>query len=146
MSYNKPEQNNIVEELKELGRQLTATVRAVAGSDQVRSLGHELKDGLRDAAQNVEEAWEKVREHDEVQRLQAKAADVAGSFKSGQAQQEIREEVADAIHALNLRLSQLLERLQPTNLPQDSSGAPTQQTPPASGQDQSYTGETRRLD
>ena len=145
MSYNKPEQNNIVEELKELGRQLTATVRVVAGSDQVRSLGHELKDGLREAAQNVEEAWEKVRDHDEVQKLQSKAADVAGSFKSGQAQQEIREEVTDAIHALNLRLSQLLQRLQQTNLPQDSSDSPTQQTPPASGQDQSYTGETRRL-
>lgn len=146
MSYRNPDQSNIVEELKELGRQLTATMRAVAGSEQVRSLGNDLKDGLREAAQNVEEAWDKVRERDEVQRIQAKAVDVAESFKTGEAQQEIRQEVADAIHALNLRLSQLLERLQPTNLPQDSNDPAAQQPPSASGQDQGYTGETRRFD
>lgn len=144
MSERKPDQSNIVDELKELGRQLTATMRAVAGSEQVRSLGNEIKDGLREAAQSVEEAWDKVRERDEVQKLQAKAADVAESFKTGEAQQEIREEVAEAIHALNVRLSQLLERLQPTSLPQNNGGT-TAQHPPASGEDQGYTGETRRL-
>ncbi|HEY0604785.1 MAG TPA: hypothetical protein VGD58_17840 [Herpetosiphonaceae bacterium] len=144
MSDRKPDQSNIVDELKELGRQLTATMRAVAGSEQVRSLGSDLKDGLREAAQSVEEAWDKVRERDEVQRLQAKAADVAESFKTGEAQQEIRQEVTEAIHALNVRLSQLLERLQSTSLPQNNSGTTAQQ-PPASGEDQGYTGETRRL-
>src|SRR5687767_2825514 len=99
MNDQNVEQASIVEELKELGRQLTATLKAIAGSEQMRDLGHELKDGLREAAQNVEEAWATVRDRDEVQRLQARASDVADAFRTGHAQQEIREELSDALHA-----------------------------------------------
>lgn len=143
MIERKPEQTNIVNELKEFGRQLTVTIKAIATSEQVRSLGHEIKDGLREAAENVEEAWNKMRERDEMQKLQAKAADVAESFKTGEVQQEIREEIADALHALNVRLSALVERLQPT-----TSGTTNTylQKEVGAAPEVSYTGATEKLD
>lgn len=145
MSEHRPDQSSIVDELKQLGRQLTATMKVVASSDEVRSLGHEFKDGLRDAAQNVEEAWEKVRERDEVQRLQARAADVAQAFKTGTAQQEIREEIGEALHALNVRLSQLVARLQATSDDPATPATPATNDA-ATPTDEPYTGSTKRLD
>ena len=144
MTERMPDQTTIVDELKELGRQLTATIKAVASSDQVRSLGHELKDGLREAAENVQNAWEQVREHDEVQLLQARATDVAESFKTGEAQQEIREEIGDALRALNARLSALVARLQsPTNGTADPQ---VTHSTAITTTDTAYTGATSKLD
>lgn len=143
MIERKPEQTRIVDELKEFGRQLTVTIKAIATSEKVRSLGHELKDGLREAAENVEEAWNKVRERDEMQKLQAKAANVAESFKAGEVQQEIREEIADALHALNVRLSALVERLQPTT---NGAAEAYMQHEVGAALEISYTGATEKLD
>jgi uncharacterized coiled-coil DUF342 family protein len=145
MTERNPNESKIVDELKELGRQLTATVKAVAGSEQVRSLGQELREGLREATQSVDETLDKVREREEVQRLRARASDVVESFKTGEAQRDIREEVGAAIQALNVRLRDLVAQLQGEP---DNGGAQTPpdvaQTPPAT--DETYTGETRRLD
>lgn len=138
MSERPSGDSNIGNELKELGRQLTTAVKSFATSDEVRSLGQELRDGLRDAAHSVEETMGKVRERDEVQALRAKAADVAESFRTGDAQREIRSEVTDALRALNLRLRDLLERLQTDDTPP----TPDNATP----SDESYTGATRKLD
>jgi phosphoenolpyruvate synthase/pyruvate phosphate dikinase len=135
MSEKQPEQPKVVAEFKELGHQLTATIKAVAGSEHLRSLSAELRDGLKEATQEVEETFAKLRASDDVQRLRERAADVAQSFKTGEAQREIREEVIDALRALNLRLSELRERIQPHDQPE---------TPPQQPEEP-YTGETRRL-
>ena len=144
MTERKPDQN-VVDELKEFGRQLTVTMKAVAGSDQLRTLGHELKDGLREAAQRVDEAWDAIRERDEVQRLQERAADVAESFKTGEAQHELRAEIAAALHALNVRLSQVLQRTQPVTAPPVDQATP-QPDEPLAVSDAAYTGATRNLE
>lgn len=145
MTEHTPDQHGIVDELKQLGYQLTATLKAVATSDQVRALGHELKDGLRDAAQNVEGAWDTVRERDDIQRLQARAAEVAGSFKSGVEHYEIREELGAALHALNVRLAQLLERVQQTPHGTALVG-PVDEAELVSTADEPSTGTTQRLE
>ena len=137
MSQRPSGDSNIGNELKELGQQLTAAVKSFATSDEVRALGQELRDGLRDAAHTVEETLGKVRENDEVQKLRTKAANVAESFRTGDAQREIREEVTDALRALNLRLRDLLERIQPDDQPT---------TPGNTTDDDPYTGATRKLD
>lgn len=145
MTERTPQPTTVVEELKELGRQLTATIKAVAGGDEVRSLGHELKDGLREAAQNVEEAWDRVREHDEVQRLQTRATDVSESFKTGAAQQEIREEIGDALRTLNLRLSALVARLQVPK-PETAGTQMASRAEIDTTTDAAYTGATTKLE
>lgn len=138
------EQRNggIADELKELGRQLTTAIKAVATSEEVRGVGQEIRDGLKNIAREVDEAFDRVREREEVQRVKMQAGNVVESFKSGEATQEIREELRDALHALNLRLQALLERFQhrsdtpvepPTNVPIERVDEPA-------------TGPTRRLD
>lgn len=139
MSERKPDENGLGDELRELGRTLTEAVKSVATSDEVRKLGTELRDGFRDAARNFDDALDRVNEREEVQRVRQQAANVAQSLKSGDAQREISDTVGDALHTLNLRLKEMLERLQPPN---DS-------PPPAAGatpQEEGYTGQTRRLD
>jgi methyl-accepting chemotaxis protein len=132
MTERKPDQASIGDEFKELAKQLTATIKAVAGSEQLRTLGSELRDGMKDAAKEVEETVAKLRQSDEVQRLRSRAADVADSFKTGEAQREIREEVVEALQALNERLSALRARVDPDP------------TPPTDA-DEPYTGQTRKL-
>lgn len=142
MPDHKPGENNLGAELKELGRQLTEAVKAVATSDEVRSMGNELRDGFREAAHTVEETLSKVRERDEVQRLRERAANVADAFRTGEAQREIRTEVAEALHALNTRLRDLLSRFESS----DASQGTTPDASTSSSEDTGYTGTTRRLD
>ncbi len=132
----------VAEELKELGRQLTNAVKTVATSEEVRGVGQEIRDGLKNIAREVDEAFDRVREREEVQRVKTQAGNVVESFKTGEAQQEIREELSDALHALNLRLQALMERFQnradmpvepPANVPIEPIDKPA-------------TGPTRRLD
>jgi cell division protein ZapA (FtsZ GTPase activity inhibitor) len=132
----------IADELKELGRQLTTAVKTVATSDEVRGVGQEIRDGLKNIAREVDEAFDRVREREEVQRVKMQAGNVVESFKTGEATQEIREELSDALRALNLRLQALMERFQnradtpvepPTNVPIEQDDEPA-------------TGPTRRLD
>lgn len=132
----------IAEELKELGRQLTTAVKAVATSDEVRGLGLEIRDGLKTLTNEVDEAFDRVRERDEVQRVKQQAGSVVESFKRGEAQQEIRDELRDALHALNLRLQTLLERFQapPETPPNPPTNIPIERA------DEPATGPTRRLD
>lgn len=139
MTERKPDQSTIADEFKELARQLTATIKAVAGSEHVRSLGNELRDGMKDAAREVEETVAKLRNSDDVQRLRSRAANVADSFKTGAAQREIREEVAEALHALNERLNALRARLEPDR------ASPAAGQTPAPDADEPYTGQTRKL-
>lgn len=139
MSEQRPDRGGLGDELRELGKTLTEAVKSVTGSDEVRKLGTELRDGFRDAARNFDETLDKINERDEVQRVRQQAVNVAQSFKTGDAQREISETVGDALHTLNLRLKELLDRLQP---PDGGSPPPTGATP----QEDSYTGQTRRLD
>ncbi len=144
MTQQPPSEPSLADELRELGRQLTATVKAVAQSEHVRTLGHELRDGLRDAAQDVENTVATLSRRDEVQQLRARAVDVAESFRSGDAQRDIRDEVADALRALNTRLGELVTRLDsPTGtVPTPTSPAASQPSTTA----EAYTGTTQKLD
>ncbi len=131
----------IADELKELGRQLTAAIKAVATSEEVRGVGQEIRDGLKNIAREVDEAFDRVREREEVQRVKAQAGNVVESFKSGEATQEIREELRDALHALNLRLQALLDRFQRADTPAEPPA-----NVPIERVDEPATGPTRRLD
>lgn len=146
MSDRNPNETSLASEFKEFGRQLTETVKAVAGSDQLRAIGNELRDGLREAAQNVEETLDTLREREEVQRLRARASDVATSFKTGEAQREIRQEIGEALQMLNLRLRELVDRVQSADAQQDAPSAPPPQPAPTpETSDEPYTGATRKL-
>jgi hypothetical protein len=105
----------------------------------VRKLGTELRDGFRDAARNFDDTLDRINERDDVQRVKQQAANVAQSFKTGDAQREISDVVGDALHTLNLRLKEILEKLQPP----DGGAPPPAGSPPQEG---GYTGQTRRLD
>ncbi|HEX6290371.1 MAG TPA: hypothetical protein VFZ66_14370 [Herpetosiphonaceae bacterium] len=135
MTERKPDEVHITHELKQLGRHLTQTVKAVAGGEEVRKLGQELREGFKGMIEEMEETLDKAREREEVQRLRAQATRVADSVKSGEAQQEIREEVASAIHRLNEQLRALLQRIQPQDdeppaQPTSSAGMPTERLDP----------------
>jgi 3-hydroxyisobutyrate dehydrogenase-like beta-hydroxyacid dehydrogenase len=145
MTQPTPTEPSLADELRELGRQLTATVRAIAGSEQVRTLGRELHDGLRDAAQEVETTVATLRQREEVQQLRARATGVAESFKTGEAQRDIRDEVADALRALNTRLGELVTRV---DSPTDTSvtPGPSGSTSDPSAAAHPYTGTTQKLE
>ncbi len=139
MSERKPDGSNLGEELRELGKTLTEAVKTVAGSDEVRKLGGELRDGFRDVARSFDETMDRINDREEVQRVKQQASKVGESFKTGNAQREISDVVGDALHTLNLRLKELLDRLQPP----DGGAPPPAGSPPQEG---GYTGQTRRLD
>ncbi len=105
------EATRISEELREMGRQLADAFRALAGSEEARKLREELAEGLKTLAKEAEELAEKLREREEAQKLREQAGKLAESIKSGEAAGELREELAEALHAVNVRLGHLVEKL-----------------------------------
>lgn len=112
MNEQETGQVRITEELKELGRQLARAVNAVAQSEEVRQLGQELREGLQEATDELEDVLSKVRESEEVHKLRQHAGRVVESIKTGEAQQEIRQGLATALRTLNEQLHELLEEMQ----------------------------------
>lgn len=117
----------ITTELQELGRQLTLAIKA--GSQDLRELGDELRAGFTEMSSEIGQALSHIRARDEVQQARTQAARLADTVRSSQAQQEIREEVVEALHALNVHLKTLLTGGQPGQ--EQPAAEPTAERPTA---------------
>jgi hypothetical protein len=106
------EQVQISDELKKLGQQLAQAVRSAAESEEMRKLGQELSEGLDEVRMELREAFQHARESEEVARLREQAERAVESIQTGEAQKEIRQELAYTLQTLNEQLAGWLEHLQ----------------------------------
>jgi hypothetical protein len=106
------EQVRISDELKKLGQQLAQAVRSAAESEEMRKLRQELSEGLDEVRVELQEAFDQARESEEVARLRQQAERAVESIQTGEAQREIRQELAYTLQTLNEQLAGWLERLQ----------------------------------
>ncbi len=108
----KKEEVNLSEELKLLGKQFGAVVKAFMASNEMRDVQEELRSAWKDVADDVQGVLGKALESDEAQQLREKAEEAKSSWKEGELQKNIRREISSALHSANEQLQATIANLQ----------------------------------
>ncbi|MGH2543500.1 MAG: hypothetical protein ACRDIB_11905 [Ardenticatenaceae bacterium] len=100
------------EEFKEFGRQLMRAIRAVADSDELRNLGHEIVESMRDIGEDIQETFEQARSKEEVQKVGEQAKRVTQVITSREAASDLQTSLSQALHSLNDELNKIIDQVQ----------------------------------
>ncbi|WP_298820129.1 hypothetical protein [Chloroflexus sp.] len=125
----KPDQTpDLGAELRELGQQIEAALRAALENERARQVQQELLHGLRTVGEQVQSAAKLIAENPRVQELAERGQQALNQIQQSQAAHDLQQTLAQGIAQLNDRLAELIKRMQ----------SPTGGEP--------ATGETTRLD
>ena len=111
--FGKKKDDNLIEELAALGRQIKKSVTAAAQSDELKGLGGEVSAGLKKVGDRAAEAIKAAKKSREVRELSdqfkktAKLGAAAGKEAGGKAY----ENVAHGLSDLGNELARLAEQL-----------------------------------
>ncbi|MCS7221407.1 MAG: hypothetical protein RML36_10360 [Anaerolineae bacterium] len=117
----------VVEELKQLGRQLGRALKAAWESPERQKLEQEVREGLRTLGEQVDEALQAAKERLEAEGIPEQAQKIVASVEKTPVVQEVRGALLTGLRALNQELSHLLKK------------EPPMETTPPSAEDRSST-------
>jgi hypothetical protein len=110
------EELRLGEEFRELGRQLMRAFRSVADSDELRNLGNEVVESLRDIGEEVQETFQRTRQKEEVKAVSERAKRVGQAVSSGASARELTGELqsglSQALRSLNNELNKVIDQIQ----------------------------------
>lgn len=133
---NQP-QGDLASELRELGQQLEAAVRAALTSEKARQVQQDVSAGLREIGSQLQNALKAIQENPRVQEVVERGEQAVNQAvnqaQQSQAAKDFQEALARGIAQLNEQLAAFA-----ANLRQGSQGG----SPP----NEPATGETTRLD
>jgi len=100
-SPNEPPANDILTELRELGKNLQALLRSSWESEERKKVQSELQVGLNDLGKSLSQAASEFSESPTGQTLKADLADLQERIRSGEVETKVRSEVLGALRAAN---------------------------------------------
>ena len=98
---NETHANDIVAELRELGRNLQALLRASWESEERKKVQTELQAGLNDLGKSLSQAATEFQESPAGQTLKADLEDLHQRIQSGEVESKVRSEVLSALRLAN---------------------------------------------
>ena len=98
---NETHANDIVSELRELGKNLQALLRAGWESEERKKVQAELQAGLNDLGKSISQAAAEFSETPTGQTLKADLEDLSQRINSGEVQSKVRSEVLSALRLAN---------------------------------------------
>jgi len=101
-------ERTIVQELSELGRQLSATLRGAWESEERRGLQREISEGLEALGDQVEEAVQSARGSEALQGLKTDIKQAAKTARESEPVQDIRAGLVKGLQEINRGLSRLV--------------------------------------
>lgn len=112
----KSEVGSLGEEFKVFGSNLLTAVRSVAQSEEVRQLGSQIVDSLRDIGEEIQETVQQAKEKDEVKAVSEQAKRVSNSVganvREGSITHELQTSLSKALHTLNTELNKIIDQIQ----------------------------------
>jgi hypothetical protein len=105
---------DILEELRELGRNLQAMVQTMWESEERKKLEHELETGLTEAYNSLSKAAHEFAESPTGKNIKTELEDLGQRIRSGEVEAKVRSEILSALKSAN-------EGLKRTNPPQSAS-------------------------
>lgn len=114
---------DVVEELRNLGRQFGETMRAAWNSEERRKFEHEMREGVQTFAQEVDKAFKDVAASDPAQRARSEASELKDKATSADIGQKTQSSLAKGLRWFSDELSKLADNFtQPEKSPEDVAG------------------------
>lgn len=111
MSDQSPQEGDLNQEFKNLGKNLANTLQAIWESPERKRLQQDLENGLQDLGNTLRQEVDKFGESPTGQRMKTDVEDVRQKVKTGEAQQKVRDELVTALRSLNTELERAAGRI-----------------------------------
>lgn len=110
MTENRPPEDNLADEFRQLGKNLTEVLRGAWDSPERKKLKQEISNGLSDLSNMMRREAEHVRESPASQRLKAEAEEIRTRIRSGDYENKVRHELISALRSINQQLQNASQR------------------------------------
>jgi hypothetical protein len=107
MSEEKPSENSIADEFRNLGENLINSVRNAWESEERKKLQQEVEEGLNQLAATLKMEVETFKESPAGQRIRSDVADLRERVRTGEAESKLREEILKALRMINAELEKI---------------------------------------
>jgi hypothetical protein len=105
---------DVVEELRNLGRQFGETVRTAWDSEERRNFEQEVREGVQTFAQEVDKAFKEVAASDTAERARSEAVEIKDKAKSADLGQKTQSSLAKGLRWFSDELGKLADSFTPT--------------------------------
>ena len=130
-------------ELREMGQQLEAALRAALESERAKQLQRDLAGGVRELSHQLQAAVKTLQTNPRVQQAEERGRQAVSQAKQSKFVQEMQDTITSGFAQFNDQLRNLVDRLEQerasTSSSSTSQNVPIDHEPPA-------TGETTKLD
>jgi hypothetical protein len=110
---NKTQNDDIGEQLNELGKNLRETLRTAWESDDRRKLQQEIEFGLTNLRDSLNQAASDFSNSQAGQNLKEDVKDLHERWQTGEVGSKVRSEIADALRTVNKELQKTYQKSQP---------------------------------
>jgi hypothetical protein len=104
---------DLSDELRKVGRQFAETLKAAWTSEERVKLEHEVREGVKSFADEVEKVIHEVRKSGAAQKMKEEAADIKTRAESGELAQKARVNFAQGLRWLSEELTKLANQFTP---------------------------------
>ena len=120
--------SEILQELQSLGRELTATVRALWESEESRRLRQEIGEGFVELGRQVDAAVQSAQESETARQLEEQVKEAVEKARQSDLSRQVEEGLLMGLRVLNEQLSRVVSSLStekpPEAPPEDESEPP----------------------
>jgi hypothetical protein len=110
MSENKPPENDLAEEFRNLGKNLADALRTAWESPERKKFQQEIENGINEMGTTLSKEFGTFIESPTGQRLQSDVEDLGERLRTGEAQQRARDELLTALRRANIEIQRATER------------------------------------
>jgi hypothetical protein len=110
---NKSPNNDIGDQLNELGKNLRDALRTAWESDERRKLQQEIEVGLANLGNSLSQAAEEFSKSPTGQNLKEDVKDMHERWQTGEVSTKVRSEITEALRTVNKELQKAYQRNQP---------------------------------
>ena len=135
---------DLMAELREMGQQLEAALRAAIESDRAKQLQKDIAGGVRELTAQVQSAVKSLQTDPRVQKAEERGRQAVEQARENKVVQDIQETIVTGLSSLNMQLRKVVERIE-TEANRPASSGPATQDVPVEREPDAATGETTRL-
>lgn len=99
-----PESNEILEELREMGRLLRDSLRGAWDSDERRQLQQDIEEGLAEVSASLGQTFQEFKDSPAGQTIKTEVADLKERMRTGEVEDKARSEILHALRVINTEL------------------------------------------
>lgn len=109
MSEQPPQDVDLAQELRELGRQLGEALRVAREHPQMKEFERQVSQALGNLSEEIDRVIQSLREDERVRQAGTQAKQAAQSFKESGAAEDIARGIAKGVRALNEQIRRAIE-------------------------------------